>query len=574
MLETGNWVVPFVQDRARLNKPPLIYWLQAGSVWTLTGGDTSRDAIWMYRLPGMLCTILSVLLTWRLGRRLLDARAAWLGAALLAICPLVVVDAHQARSDQLLLLTVVMTQWALWRVFTPTGRFDPSAMRAGSGRGHWIQLAPNLLLLGFALGISILAKGPVGPMIAGLTALAFVLSTRAWQQQHVGAWLVRVTIGCGLCFFIASIIVAPWVILVARQVGWDQYTSIVYDETIARSAAAKEGHGLFPGVYVITLVGLFFPGSMLTGAAVIAACRDGFARGTDQTRARMHWHGRTQLLFLICWALPSWLVFELLSTRLVHYVMPLYPALALLSGRAVLRASGGMLASMQQRTTRIGLVIWASVGAILTGGATIGIGFLAAKHAADSASGDANGSILLAVGIGTGVICIGLCASAGFFALRGKPLRATLLASIAMVVGLGVLLSLLLPNARTLWPARNAMQAMRSVDPSLSRPLAAVGFHEDSQIFLSHGRLTRLSDGDVAAWSSTYTNGLIVVRRVPKDLLSNPGQLALNSTHQLQERGWREVARAGGFNLNRGKWEDLMVLSRDATSADDTGDAK
>lgn len=547
MLDTGNWIVPFVQDRPRLNKPPLIYWLQAGSVAILTANDTSKDAIWMYRLPGMLCTLGTVLLTWRLGRRLMDARAAWLAAALLAICPLVVIDAHQARSDQLLLFTVVLSQWALWRVL-----HEPGASATGPPTTRF-NFSP-LLTLGAALGLSILAKGPIAPMIAALTALTFALATRLWQSSP--RWPLRALVATLLVALVACLIVTPWVLAVANQVGFDNYAKIVFDETIGRSAAAKEGHALFPGVHTIALVGLFFPGSLLTGAAILAAIRQGFAQRESAAPQRWSarwstlWTAHPGTLFLLCWALPSWLVFEAISTRLVHYVMPLYPALALLSARVILRASAGAFQPMNERLTKIGFVIWAIVGAALTGIAPLALAIFAfTKGHAD------HPTRTLALAILAGACCIALCLAGGFFALRGKPLRATLLASLAMIVGLATLLASTLPNTRALWPARNAIAAARSIDPALARPLAAIGFHEDSQIFLSHGKLVRLADDAAPAWANDHPTALIIARR------ADPAALALVGT------GWTQAATAGGYNINRGKWEDLIILSRDPRDA-------
>ena len=98
MLDSGTlegWTIPRVGDRTRLSKPPLI-WLQAGSAGIFTGFDTSKDAIWMYRLPSLLAAIGTILLTWRLGRRLFGGPTGVLAAALMAICPLIAFDAHMA----------------------------------------------------------------------------------------------------------------------------------------------------------------------------------------------------------------------------------------------------------------------------------------------------------------------------------------------------------------------------------------------------------------------------------------------------------------------------------------------
>ena len=73
MLESSTlegWIVPRVGDRPRLNKPPLIYWMQSGVAWVATGGDPSMDRIWMYRLPSVLAALFAAGLTWWLGRRM------------------------------------------------------------------------------------------------------------------------------------------------------------------------------------------------------------------------------------------------------------------------------------------------------------------------------------------------------------------------------------------------------------------------------------------------------------------------------------------------------------------------
>lgn len=98
-LHSGGLTIPRVQDRDRLSKPPLIYWLQAAGAAAFTGGDPGRDAIWMYRVPSLVAAMLTVLATWRIGVSMFDPRAAWLGAAMLGVSPVFVWEAHQARAD-------------------------------------------------------------------------------------------------------------------------------------------------------------------------------------------------------------------------------------------------------------------------------------------------------------------------------------------------------------------------------------------------------------------------------------------------------------------------------------------
>src|SRR5215813_11547169 len=57
----GGLLMPMVQDRPRLNKPPLIYWLQAGSAAVFTWGRPEHDAIWLYRVPSLIAAVVAVL---------------------------------------------------------------------------------------------------------------------------------------------------------------------------------------------------------------------------------------------------------------------------------------------------------------------------------------------------------------------------------------------------------------------------------------------------------------------------------------------------------------------------------
>lgn len=348
MYTSGDWVVPRVQERARLNKPPLIYWMQAGA-WAVLGSEEWKDGgIWVFRLPSVLAAITTVLLTWRLGLRMFDPRAALLGAALLAVCPMVVWDAHQARADQVLLTTVVAAQFALWVVWKGEGikGSRDQGIKAKKG-GPSLSIAPALrgfvtpLCFWLAIGAGIMVKGPITPMIAGLTCLMLCIVSRRW------GWLWRLQPLVGLV--VVTAMVGPWVYLVGERVGWSDYLKIVYDETIGRSAGAKEGHWGPPGYHTLLLGVLFWPGSLLTAMAIARAFRRGLAKQNSGTgvppvrswQRAVHWFGvgpaRPAELFCLAWIVPSWIVFELVSTKLPHYTMPMYPAIALLSARMLMK---------------------------------------------------------------------------------------------------------------------------------------------------------------------------------------------------------------------------------------------
>lgn len=538
MYESGDWIIPRVQNKPRLNKPPLIYWCQCASVAVFgdAPGQYANGNIWVFRVPSVLAAIGAVLLTWRLGLRMFDPRAAWLGAAMLAVCPMVVWDAHQARADQLLLFCTIATQFALYVIwsYSPSqregvgGRANDDQASATSARSarspssstrrHSGLLVP--LLFWLALGAGIMTKGPITPMIAVLTVLALCVTTRRWR------WMLELRPLLGLVIIAAA--VAPWLIALTHRLGhptsefrdelerngfalargesgWLIYLRIVYDETLGRSTGAKEGHWGPPGYHLVLLTVLFWPGSLLTGLAIAKAFRRAFpvaqvsagATGGLSASASAHGSRFQQFLarlrsinfdptsrFLLCWIIPSWLVFELLSTKLPHYTMPLYPAIALISARAVFAANRGVLKGLRDLGTRIGFAIWWIVGVA----ATLGLSVLVIVAGREDQSSSAVAAVLPHMLPGV-VLAITLVA-AGRSVVRGCFLRAQILSLLAVVMSGATFLQFALPGAGRFWVSAQISNAADSRWHGDGPLINLSEFHEDSLVFLTRARLT------------------------------------------------------------------------------------
>ncbi len=538
MLESGDWVVPRIQGRERLNKPPMIYWAQAGSAAIFTGGNAARDEIWMYRLPSLLAAIATVLATWLLGCRMFDARAAWLGALLLACCPLFWWEARQARADMLLLVFTTASMGLAWRILQTRGGLDRAAPgeRTPLAGGAWLLT----VWLWMSVGAGVLTKGPITPMILFLAAGMLCVLARSWRP------LVALRPLVGLLIVIAM--VAPWVVLVILEVGWEQYSSLIHDEVVGRSLEPKEGHWGPPLYHVIATLILFWPGTLLIGAGVTWALWRGVATtaatcptgvfGRAFARIRSASLSRPKPAFLVAWLIPAWLVFELVSTKLPHYLLPLYPALALLSAR------GGMaLVPHIQRlaiTTPLKHVLrtWMVGGHILLGLASAAAG--GAIFAALSPS-----QVAIPIIGSVGGVAISLMV---WFNIRGQgPLgRGQWPRQLAR----GVLIFCLcfatigaaLPRLHAPWVARRAAEALSFIDPDASRPWALLEFQEDSVIFLSRGHAQRVHGDELAAWREANPMGLILMPRARMD------------------GAQRVVAEASGFNYPKGRGVDLVVV--------------
>ncbi len=476
----GGLVVPMVQDRARLNKPPLVYWLQAGSAALFTLGDPSRDAMWMYRVPSVLCALLSVLATWRLGLRLFDARAAWLGGAILALSPMVVWDAHQARADQLLLATTALSMLALARCVL-------------------VPRAPVRWALAFWLcvGLGVLAKGFITPMVAGLAIAAMCASRRSWAPLRA----VRPWLGVP----VLALVVLPWVGLIARDFGLGAYAQLVYEETFRRAAlGSREGHFAPPGTHLVLLVALLWPGCLMALQGLARAHRlafggapgEGWRARIARTWTRASGHGPS--LFLLAWVAPSWLVFELSLAKLPHYTLPLYPALALLCARALL--SGAAQRPLKHPDWGFGVWLAVPVGLMVAAA----LGTQAGSEVRDPAM------VLLAMimlaGVAAPLLILALRAAS-----RGRPAVAVLLGMGAGVWMLALTLQLVAPLAVPGWRTHKVVRVLEHHDPAGARPLAST-YHEDSLIFSTRGRVRRISPEQAGAWLEQNPGGVLIAR--------------------------------------------------------------
>ena len=110
-------------------------------------------------------------------------------------------------------------------------------------------------------------------------------------------------------------LVLPWFVAIVAKSGDSFFAQSIGEDMLAKVTSGQEAHGAPPGFYFLLFWVTFWPGSVLAGLA-----------------APMVWKARREpgARFLLAWLIPSWLVFEAVMTKLPHYVLPLYPAIAIL----------------------------------------------------------------------------------------------------------------------------------------------------------------------------------------------------------------------------------------------------
>ncbi|MFZ4069387.1 MAG: ArnT family glycosyltransferase [Caulobacterales bacterium] len=449
MLETKDFVRINVQDDPRNKKPVGIHWLQAASVAALSKVEARE--IWAYRMPSLLGAALAVLAAFWGGTALVGRRAAFFGAAMLGVCLLLSTEGMIAKTDAMLCGLTTLCLAALARLRNPPR--------------HPLRLA---LIAWGALGAGVLIKGPITPMVMGLTLLALAL----WERR--AAWMKTLAHWSGP--LLAAVIVLPWMIAIGVATDGRFFAEAIGQDLGNKVTAGGEHAFTPPGVHLLLLSLLIFPATVaLPGAARLAF---------SALRARRDDASFADERFLLAWIIPSFAVFELMPVKLAHYPLPTYPAIALLCG-------AGLLALFQPgwRKTR-----WVALA--LSAFAAAGLAALCA-YLATYAPGDPLASDQRA--LQTGMI-VGAGALALVVGLAGARTAPTYLV-IALIAGLGFVFTArerILPEARKLLVSREVASALarEGLHPRLSPgagPLIVSGYREPSLVFMTRT--------DVALWS-------------------------------------------------------------------------
>lgn len=490
MLESGDYIRIQFQDEIRAKKPAGIYWLQAGAAHLFN----AETKIWAYRLPSAIGALLAVLLTFHFGQYLFGRPAAVMGAALLACALILVSEAHQAKTDAVQLACVVAAQGVL-------GRFYMAGRNAGKQPPLW-----EVLLFWLAIGFGILIKGPIVPMVSLLTIVTL------WIADRRIGWLRGIRPVAGMV--VVAAIVAPWASAISHATDGQFIGQAVKQDLLPKLLGAQESHGAPPGYYLLLTTALLWPGSLFVVPGFVRAIK---------------LRGAAGLRFCLAWIVPSWLVFELVPTKLPHYVLPAFPALALLAGIAI-AADDPIL---RARWSRAYAAFWALVGlalAVLAVAAPIRLG-----------EGFEPISLVPAMAaLGATVLPAAL-----FWKGRHQAaLSAALLGALLTFAGIfqGVM------------PSLDRMFLSQRIADGLApgTPVAAAGFHEPSLVFLM-GTGTKLTDGAGAADFLLHTPHAVAV-------VEAKSQADFQAAMAASGRKADPVMEVDGFNYSRGRPANLTVF--------------
>jgi 4-amino-4-deoxy-L-arabinose transferase-like glycosyltransferase len=424
------------------------------------------------------------------------------------------------------------------------------------------------LLFWAASGAAIMIKGPIIAMVSALTLVGyFVFKHHAkWLVWIIAAaFLIEILKLAGLGFLpggiavmmgglagvfvfdlilqspmrvtlakfhwlkglvVLSAIALPWLIAINIATDGAFLQESVGHALFGKVGEADDSHG-GPFLYHTLLSpAMFWPGSALLGLAILAA-----------------WAGRgkPEIRFLILWAMMTWIVFEFVQTKLPHYVLPAFPALAILSAAGMMQAAGLLTGWKAKTLHRLWIVL-----AVIAGLAIATFPLMGALQLGEDQL--LRVSIAAALGVFSVAVMI-------WFVLKPGLARLLPLSGIVAIQYLAAF-GIAIPAVDAAWPSNRVARIVETLEGCEAFPAATAGYREPSNVFYL-GTDVALTDGAGAAASLLLHPecGIAVVdasERAAFDIA-------------LSGEAVRTLGRVEGVNLVKGDALDLVIVTLEAS---------
>jgi len=497
MIESGNYVDIRFQDQPRYKKPIGIYWLQAASAWLLD--PHHRNEIWAYRVPSFLGATLAVLMTAALGALLFGGRAGLLGAIMMAGCLILNVEARLAKTDAALLGSIMVAQYALAQAYIGA---KTAPIGGGTRLAFWTTLAAGVLL-----------KGPV--------ILLVIFSTLLWlrvTEKHL-RWFAALKPLIGIPYALA--LIAPWFIAIMLA-SHGQFVQQAAGHDLLDKLWQDQGRGFLPpGSYLLAFPLSFFPFALW---ALLAAPDSWISRRQPAVR------------FCLGWIIPVWIAFELVLAKLPHYVMPVYPAIALLTAKALLDGFPGLKEWRWLPPLATGL--WLMAGTCVALAAVLLPFMLDHKWNA----GQIAAGLLVVMALGASLLI--------FFRRRESGIVVTAAASLVFMMNL---FGTTLPHTQNLWVSSQVARTALLLKPCPGDLALVSTYNAPSLVFLAGTRTLLRNDGKAVG---------DLMRQDPCRVAAVEDKQRDNFLRSFAQNGAQpqSLASIHGLDVSRGRMVDVSLF--------------
>ncbi len=376
MFERGDWIVPTFNGDLRTDKPILLYWFMLIAYHLF--GTTEFAA----RLPSAICGIGTALLTFHLGRRLFNASVGLWAGLLVSSSMWFVVASRAATPDGLLIFFSTLALWLYVRSTVPADKAEPLA----AGESHPGIPTSGWAFLGMyaAMGMAVLAKGPIGVLLPGSVIGCFVLAMTTPKRsvgndahgrlafvKTFGSWVVRTFWPIRIAevawklrpvtaMLVVGVISIPWYVAVGLQTDWEWPKGFFLDHNVGRFSSPMEGHSGPPLYHIISIAVCFFPASIFLAPMILNVIRQ-LREPTGEHNGQA---SKAGFVFATSWIAVYVIFFSIAGTKLPSYVTPTYPALAMLTGCFLYQWIKSP-AEISRVWQRIALVVFGVVGIVM-----------------------------------------------------------------------------------------------------------------------------------------------------------------------------------------------------------------
>ena len=501
MADTNDLMNIRFQDEARNKKPAAAYWAQTAMIKVFARDGEPR--IWAQRLPSVFAALLTIIALYWGGARMVGRQAAFIACALLATSLIFVFEGHIAKTDALLCASTTL-------IFASLGR-----LRHGAGR-------LEIWVFWLALGASIMIKGPIGPLLALLSLGSM------WMWERNLSWARPLLNWAAILVFI--LIWLPWGIAMYVITDGAFYIESLGKDFGGKVVSGQESHGAPPGSHSLAIWATLWPASLFLLPGLAYAAR--ILRSRSKSRIAL------SLRLTLCWVVPFWGLIEIMPTKLPHYGLPVFPALCLLMGVAILSMSRAK--GFGKTRAAAGLIFIFITAIIFTG-----IIFVQATY------GDRETAIVSWVFCGAAG-GLAIIAGAMLWVRKIQPaLGATLLSSIIMMVGT---YGYILPNLTAFKTSERLAAELERFAPNVeSGAIHSPHFTEPSLVY-HVGTHINLKAGPV----DLSTGGLVILNRLREETQ----ELTENLLQSSQNRGLclQTSNTVKGFNYSKGNPVDMVIL--------------
>ena len=314
MVSHGHWLIPYLLGKPYITKPPVLIWLISAG-YLLFGSKS----LWATRCFTALVGLINVMVTFFFAKKLFDQRVGFFAALILATNLLYIFRSRMAEEDIILALFINLSLYSFFLAY------------------HYCEGRKYYLLSYVFVSLACLTKGPSEIIFPALPIVTYLLLRRDLRSIKNMELLSGV--------FIFSALVLLWYIYAYHQVGMSGAQRIFLEDTWYKFF--PQGHSKPFYHYLVSLFPLFFPWSMFLPALAVYI----FTKKDDSER--------TPPLFLMCWLLSTLFFFSLAGAKRNEYILPLYPALAMLTAQVWSRFLGDEESSLLSKMVLGGIFTFA-----------------------------------------------------------------------------------------------------------------------------------------------------------------------------------------------------------------------